>query len=257
MAGQLLGSNLIQTVSNGLKTLNTLVNKLPAGAQPVVPTAASVSVKNASGEVVDTDMRVRIVIPPSYVTDITGRLLNSNFDGQIIFPYTPFISTGFKANYSHVTPVHSNYAQYFFTNSEVSPININAKMTVQNESDAATYISIIHCLRALTKMKYGGSTGDSDSGAPPPVCRLYGHGAMMFDNIPVVIASFSTEYADNVDYYTYNKRGIFPQGVDATQLPTLSTLSLSLYPVYSRAEQQKFSVSGYLKDQTFRKSGYL
>lgn len=235
----------------------------PSGAMPKTPTAASVNFKSITGEEQPKDMRVKIRVPRNYLTQLTSGLTEKSkvleqFSG-IIFPYTPQIGFEHKAEYSAQQPLHSNYTQYFYQRSSVSAITITGKFTVSNEDDAIVYIATIHLLRALTKMRYGGTTGDADSGSPPPVCRLDAYGTFQLDNVPVVISSFKTDLPDNVDYYTVGKKTstIGNRLYEKTSVPVISTISLNLLPVYSRDEMQKFNVTQWLNEKYVRKAGYL
>jgi len=229
---------------------------VPAGAQRTVSGAPSIIFTDIKGNKGNKDLRVKIRVPPKYLSGLASPLIN--FQG-ILFPFTPVISYEVKADYASSTPVHSNFAQYFYKNSSVSPITIQGKFSVENSKDAEIYIATMHLLRALTRMRYGGATsGDADSGAPPPVCRLDGHGEMMLTNIPVVITSYRVDFQDSVDYFTYKgKQGTGNQDYGPTSVPTVSTIGVMCNPVYSRNEMQKFSVTGYLNNSSFRKQGYI
>ena len=145
--------------------------------------------------------------------------------------------------------MHSNFALNFYQRSYTTNISISGKFTVQNEYDAAVYLSTVHMLRALTKMRSG---GEDASGSPPPVCRLDAYGDFMLKNVPVVISSFKIDLPDNIDYFTAQD---FP--FEDTSVPTISTISLTLIPMYSRAEMQKFTVTDWLTKAQTRKDGYL
>jgi hypothetical protein len=229
---------------------------VPAGAQRAVSGAPSIIFTDIKGNKGNKDLRVKIRVPPKYLSGLASPLIN--FQG-ILFPYTPIISYEVKADYASTTPMHSNFAQYFYKNSSVSPITIQGKFSVENSRDAEIYIATMHLLRTLTRMRYGGATsGDADSGAPPPVCRLDGHGEMMLINTPVVIASYRVDFQDSIDYFTYKgKTGTGNQDYGPTSVPTVSTISVICNPVYSRNEMQKFSVTGYLNNSSFRKQGYI
>lgn len=234
-------------------------NQLPSGAMPPLPRAGVVNIKDSKGNIKKEDLRVKIRVP---VLDYLGwettngpgeELLNL---GGIIFPYTPSISYEHKADYSSVNPLHSNFTQYFYKNSSITPITISGKFTVQNEQDAGIYLATVHLLRALTKMRSGGiQTGDPDSGSPPPVCRLDAYGDFMLKNIPVVISTFKLELPEGIDYFVLGKKnsGIYK----LASVPTSSTISVTCNPVYSRNEMQKFSVTGWLRNADLRKAGYL
>jgi hypothetical protein len=249
---------------------------VPLGAQPIPPKAGQVRI---NGEAGNNDMRVKIRVPSQYfVADVgpdgyagSGSVTNQITAsangtlqrlGGIIFPYTPSITMDFKAEYGSVNPQHSNFALYFYKNSSVTPISISGKFTVQNEEDASVYLATVHLLRALTKMSTISSiTGYSDlsAGSPPPVCRLDAYGDFMLANVPVVISSFRMELPDSVDYFTIGKdsRSIYALPYGQASVPTVSTISVTCIPMYSRAEMQKFSVSGWTKGTTLRKSGLL
>jgi hypothetical protein len=220
----------------------------------------STNFKTMSGEQINQDMRVKIRVPEDYLTTLTSGPNSelSKLQG-IIFPYTPAISMEHSAEYAAQNPLHSNYTIYFYQRSKVSPINISGKFTVQNETDAGVYIATVHLLRALTKMRSGGSTGDLDSGAPPPICRLDAYGTMMLRNVPIAITSFKIELPDNVDYYTLGKtNGTVSNTInDRTAVPVVSTISISCIPMYSRSEMQQFNVTAWLGDKNVRKAGYL
>lgn len=254
----------------GQSALNKLrgVAGVPSGANPVVSQSAAVNISTNGTVLTQKDTRVKIKVPTSYLTSLTwGIQVSDNLQslifvlenqGGIIFPYTPTIAQDYSADYAAANPTHSNYTQYFYKNSKVGPINITGKFTVQNEADANVYLATIHLLRSLTKMRSGGPTGDPDSGAPPPVCRLQAYGDYMFDNTPIAINSFRIELPDSVDYFTVGKPGFGSGAVySQTSVPVVSTIALTCIPVYSRAEMQKFSVSGWLSNGKLRTGGYL
>lgn len=228
------------------------------GAVPLPPRKPEINVVDVNGAKQGKDLRVRIMVPPIYLTDKTTGLNNelgvSKLHG-IIFPYTPTIGLEWKADYSPQSPLHSNFAINFYQKSSVSNISISGKFTVENDKDAAVYLATVHLLKSLTKMRSGGSqTGDFDSGAPPPVCRLFGHGDWMFHNIPVAITSFRLDLPDSVDYYTMPENDLY----EATSVPTVSTIAVTLIPMFSRDEMQQFNVTDFVSNATgFVQKGYL
>jgi hypothetical protein len=233
----------VQGLVRGAKAL---VDKIKGIGRP----KTKVNVTGLSGKPLGQDMRVRIKIPSEYFpvqTSEFGDFSISNIGG-IIFPYTPQISYDNKADYAAVTPTHSNYTQYFYKNSSVTDINIMGKFTVQNEADANILLSTIHILKALTKMRAG---GEPNSGAPPPVCRLYAYGQQMLDETPIVIKSFRMELPDSVDYFTVNKIS----GYQISSVPTSCTITVVCAVAYSRNEIQKFTVQNWINNG--RTGGYL
>ena len=115
----------------------------------------------------------------------------------VIFPYTPKIDMGYKANYTPYDLTHSNYRGYFYQNSSVSDINISGHFTAQNTNQANYLLAVIHFFRSATKMFYG---QDAQRGSPPPLVFLSGLGQYQFNKHPCVITEFTYNLPDDVDY---------------------------------------------------------
>ena len=207
-----------------------------------------------NGQSLGQDNRVRIQVPTEYLNKTTSGSSKNELAtiGGVLFPYTPTISYERKAGYSSQTPLHSNFTQYFYQHSSVSPISISGKFTVQNDTDGNIYLATVQLLSALTKMRTG---DDAKAGSPPPVCRLNAYGLFGLFNVPVVIEAFKLELPDTVDYFTINKAASSIFG--KTTVPTVSTITLQCNPVYSRDEMQKFSVPEWLSSGASRFKGYL
>jgi hypothetical protein len=239
---------------------------VPFGAELPYIGMPTVLFRDASGSKLGNDLRVKVRVPSKYLVPTTSGLKNELANlGGIIFPYTPTINYEVKADYSTANPMHSNFAINFYQRSSIGAISISGKFSVENENDAGVYIATMHLLKSLTRMRSGGvSTAgagrgssaytDSDSGAPPPVCRLDAHGEMMLNNVPVVITSYRVELPDSVDYFTLPATSVY----GATSVPTMSTIAITCLPMYSRNEMQRFSVTGYLNDNNwYKKQGFI
>ena len=121
---------------------------------------------------------------------------------------------------------------------------------MQNEEEAGLYIAVVHLLRVLTKMQFG---NDPNAGSPPPICRLLAFGDYMLNNVPVAVTSFKADYPDNVDYF---RTGDTVKDFGYTSVPVLSTINLTLIPMYSRAEMLRGTVTGWINGNQ-RVRGYL
>jgi hypothetical protein len=117
--------------------------------------------------------------------------------GGVVFPYTPAITTTYAANYSSQDLTHSNYRGYFYQNSYVDEINIQATFTAQDTFEANYLLAVIHFFRSATKMFYG---QDANRGMPPPLVFLQGLGEYQFNLHPCVIRSFNYNLPNDVDY---------------------------------------------------------
>jgi len=116
----------------------------------------------------------------------------------VIFPYTPTITTSYNANYNTYDLTHSNYRGYFYQNSYVGEVNIQATFTAQDTKEAEYLLAVIHFFRSVTKMFYGQQ--DAFRGAPPPLVFLQGLGEFQFNLHPCVVQSFNYSLPADVDY---------------------------------------------------------
>jgi hypothetical protein len=232
----------------GIAVTAALQQKLRKGAERGKTPETQVNFYKVDGTSMLEDHRVKIQLPESSdISEYMDLILTTKSSiktmKSIIFPYTPSISFEHKATYSAQNPTHSNFTQNFYQHSSISPITISGKFTVQNDNDGAELVSIMHLLRALTKMKTG---KDADAGSPPPVCRLKAYGRYVLGNIPVVITSFKHEMPEGVDYYTIGKQPNRVNHFDYNTVPVMSTITITCTPVYSRNEMQKFNVADFL-----------
>lgn len=227
---------------------------LAANAEPVNPAPTKTRFKDSNGYDEGSDQRVKIRVPPKYLTRFTQGASGSplNKVGGILFPYTPSVSYGVNSTYTAQSPTHSNFTQNFYKNSAIDNISINGKFTVQTAEDADILLCTIHLLKSLTRMRAGGAGfGDTDSGAPPPVCRLDAFGDMLLKNVPVVISTFKFDFPDSINYFRYKSKDLGMNSV-----PTVSTISITCIPMYSRREIQEFNMTGYVSGK-FQGVGYI
>ena len=178
----------------------------------------------SSGKVVPLppakDWRVRMSIAPTLsalynVASGDDILLPLKATGGVVFPYTPTIQTGYKANYEVSELVHTNYKNYFYKNSSVDDLTITAEFTAQDQKEAQYLLAVMHFFRTVTKMFYG-QDKSPNAGTPPPLVFLSGFGAYQYDNHPVLISSFSYTLPNDVDYIrTTSNGGYSSTGISA------------------------------------------
>jgi len=159
------------------------------------------TITNQNRQLNNLDWRVRLSLAANsnYLynvqnADILNPLKPSN---GVIFPYTPTISTSYKANYSPYDLTHSNYRGYFYQNSYTDNVTISATFTAQTTQEADYLLAVIHFFRSVTKMFYGQSP---NLGSPPPRCFLTGLGEYQFNNHPVLVTAFNYNLPADVDY---------------------------------------------------------
>jgi hypothetical protein len=170
----------------------------------------------------------------------------------VVFPYTPQIQVSHAATYSPQKLTHNNYVQYYYDHSEVQEISISADFTVQNVNEGQYLMAAIYFFRAATKMFFG---ADPQAGNPPPIVYLNGYGQYYFPNVSCVVTKFTHTMPSDCDYMdipepsatntNYNPQ-FLNYRLNSTRLPTTSTITLGLQPVYSRlAQSASFSLTDF------------
>lgn len=262
-AVRLAGSGLASGAANALQDIAGRVFNFDFKAANGTPLAPEV------------DWRVRISMQPA-----AASLFYSNPNNPImyplvatnglIFPYTPAITMTHTARYGTSQLTHSNYASYFYEGSEVQSITIAGEFTVQNIAEGQYLMAAIQYMRACTKMFFGGSVL---AGTPPPMVFLDGYGPAYLPHVPCVVTNFTHTMPADVDYVdipvgislenTAGNQIIASNFAARTRLPTMSTLSITLQPVYSRNNianrftLERFNAGGLIEGSTSPRGGFI
>ena len=108
-------------------------------------------------------------------------------------------------------------------------------------------------------MFFGAGNG---AGNPPPIVYLNGYGQYYLPNVPCVVTNFSHTMPDAVDYMDIPEPGlnynpyVTNPVLNSTRLPTTSTISLTLQPVYSRlAQSQGFNLNDFARGALINSPG--
>ena len=195
----------------------------------------------------------------------------------VVFPYTPTIKITQTARYSQQQLTHANYIMHNYEGSEVGPIEISGEFTVQNQVEGQYLMAVIQFFRTITKMFTG---NDLFAGSPPPMVFLDGYGPAYLPHVPCVVSSFSHTMPNEVDYIQVSLNGVAgnqllrtTQSLDVAgggasygstvRLPTFSTVSVTLLPMYSRKNiannftLDKFSKGALIEDGTSSIGGFI
>lgn len=235
----------VYTENANLFMSNIRSRNLPTGAEPQ---NYNRTFANFADDDQTNDWRVRISMPDLAAyndSPILAPLRATNY--SFIFPIVPTILMQSQANYSELNPVHNNYAFPQYESSRVNDIQVSGQIPVQTREDGQYWIAATHFLRSLTKMAYGNT---SNKGAPPPVVKLNGYGSYVFNNIPCVLTDFSVDLPNNVDYIevpygsTSNTGQVYN---NTSHVPTLSTITAVLKPIYSRNKVANFSLDDFVR----------
>jgi len=214
---------------------------LPKGGELFQTSGEGIEVLPQTG----TDWRVRIACDWSLFPGNPQFELLQKSKGAV-FPILPDITFSTKANYTQIDPIHNNYPFQAYKNSQIDEIMISGTFIVEDETQAAYWIAMTTFFKTMTKMFFGQG---ANVGAPPPVCRLTGYGASVFDNVPVVVKSFSVDLSSDVQYKRCNAFGT------NTWVPIESSVNVTVQPVYNRRNLRQFSLTDYAKGNLKTPSG--
>lgn len=214
---------------NNILSLGRALN-LPSGAELFKSTAAVQIIPSIEG-----DWRVRVSCDFDTLFG-KGTFSRLSRTAGMIFPFTPNLTISSKANYTVTDPVHSNFPFQSYKNSQIDDITISGDFPAETPEDGAYWLEATMFLRTATKMFYGQG---SFAGNPPVVCRLTGYGPRVFNNVPVVIKSFQVDLKDDVNYIN-----VFRNNQD-NWVPVLSTISITVTPVYNRERLRRFSLQNF------------
>lgn len=217
---------------NNLLSL-TRGKSLPSGGELFKTTGSAALVTPVNSN----DWRVRLRIPFDQIFPEAKTMFKPLADTNgLIWPYLPNIKIATKANYKTENPIHNNFPYQFYQNSQVEDITIDGEFSVQNQVDGLYWIAATMFLRTATKMFYGQG---NFAGNPPVICTLSGYGTQVFNNVPVVIKNFSVDLKDDVNYIQVNVNGA------PTWVPAMSTISVTLSPMYNRQSMRQFSLQRF------------
>lgn len=254
--GKLTGGNLAggvqslaSTISGAAGALSNVLGifkgaSVPAGGELFVKQGTAIRLAPGAAN----DWRVRITCDWTQFNSALFKPLENT--GGVVWPYLPNISVTSKANYTSSENVHSIYPFQSYKNSLIEDINISGEFTCENELEAAYWIAATTFFKTATKMFFG--TGNN-AGSPPIVCNLTGYGSSVFDKVPVVIKSFTVDLKDDVNYIRCNT---FRTN---TWVPVVSTISVTVSPIYNRARLRQFSLTDYANGKMAGKDsvGYI
>ena len=245
--GNLAGglADLAGAISKSAGVLNNILSlkrgaNLPAGAELFEQQGQAIKLNPGSRD----DWRVRISCDWSiFNSPLFNRLEET---GGVVWPYIPQVTLGTKANYSTAESTHNNYPFYAYKNSMVDDITISGDFSAENTLDAAYWIAATTFFRTATKMFFGQG---ENAGNPPIICQLNGYGGSMFNNIPVIVKSFSVDLADDVNYIKCDVWGT------NTWVPIMSNITVQVAPIYNRRNLRQFSLEKFGRGQMVAPSG--
>ena len=244
LAGGLM--DLAGAISKGAGVLNNILSlkrgaNLPAGGELFEQRGQAIKLNPGARD----DWRVRISCDWSiFNSPLFNRLQET---GGVVWPYIPQVTLSTKATYNEsAKTVHSNYPFYAYQSSQVDDITISGEFSAENTLDAAYWIAATTFFRTATKMFFGQG---ENAGNPPIICQLNGYGGSMFNNVPVIVKSFSVDLADDVNYIKCDVWGT------NTWVPIMSNITVQVAPIYNRRNLRQFSLEKFGRGQMVAPSG--
>lgn len=250
LAGGNLASGLMGiagSISSAAGMLNNILSlrrgaNLPSGGELFMKQGTAIQLSPGA----KNDWRVRLTCQWNIFNSPLFKLLENT--GGVVWPYNPNITVSTKADYTAIPTVHSNYQSYGYKNSVVEDITISGDFTCETETDAAYWIAATTFFKTSTKMFFGEG---ALAGNPPIICNLTGYGSSIFDKVPVVVKSFQVDLKDDVNYIRCNTFGT------NTWVPVMSTITVTVIPVYNRRKLRKFSLEDYSRGKPADSIGYI
>jgi len=245
-------NSLFQSAAGQIDDLLSLKRgkNVPKGAELFNPAGAGIKLEAADSN----DWRVRLNADWTIFSEsqLFNRLRST---GGVVWPYLPTVSISTSANYTQIDPVHNNYPFQSYKSSQVNEISISGEFTCETAADAEYWMAATLFLKTATKMFFGQG---ENAGNPPIVCILSGYGANIFDNVPVVVKSFSVDLPPDVNYINYNGQADFAKLVGTnTWIPIMSTISVTLMPIYNRERLRQFSLQEYARGDVTSGPGFI
>jgi hypothetical protein len=240
-------ASLATSISSAAGMVNNLLSlargkNLPSGAELFSKDGSFVKLEPGSAN----DWRVKLNANFGLFGSAFSRLSKT---GGFVWPYLPNITVSSKANYAQIDTVHSNQPFQAYKSSQIDDIQISGEFSVENELDAEYWIQGTTFLKTATRMFFG--TGPN-VGNPPIVCNLTGYGARVFAGVPVIVKSFSVDFKDDVAYIKHSLNGAPP-----TWVPAMSTISVTVSPIYNRTRLRQFNLTEYANGNIVAGQGFI
>jgi hypothetical protein len=181
--------------------------------------------------------RVRLRPKPAATSQIYGSsgLMNPlQTTNGLVWPYQPVITYQQDVDYTASSMVHSNQEIMSYNRTKAVTLSVDGSFTVQNQTEGLYAIACIHFLRTVSKMYFGQS---QNAGTPPPVLFFDAYGQYMFNQLPVIVTTFTIGLPGDVDYVPVDMSGLQVANIVNNAIPP------ALQTIYSNVQQVQSLVS--------------
>ena len=204
--------------------------------------------------------RVRLRPKPAAALEIygsNGLLQPLRATNGMVWPFQPTITYEQNVDYQAMDLVHVNQEIYAYTKTNALKMSVTGPFSVQNQQEGIYALAAIHFLRTVTKMYFG--TGN-DLGTPPPVLLFDAYGQYMFNQLPVIVTSFTVQLPNEVDYVPVDLNNIqtYSAAQSLTNLPGYSKLQTTpQIASFDQARNAAYMASRIFKQSLQGSSGYV
>lgn len=178
----------------------------------------------------------------------TGNLLAplALTDGMV-WPYTPTINLSQAAEYTTYDPIHTNNEYYAYARTRAPQIGVAGQFSVQNTDEARYALAAIHFLRTVVKMSFGEES--RNPGTPPPILLFSAYGDYMFNDIPVIVQTYTVDFDQTVNYVRVPNTN--------TWLPTVFNVAVTLVPQYTPSKSRTFNIDQFRTGSLMKRKGWI
>lgn len=150
----------------------------------------------------------------------------------LTFPYSPTIQLQQEVQWGAIDLVHTNYQPNAFAKRSNPQITLTAPFTCHTTAATTYALGALTMMKVISSMRFG--TQDPYRGVVPPILLFSAYGAQVFQDVPVILKSYSMDFPNDVDYVS--------AGGDS-MLPTNFTLNITLeYQVNIKKVRDEYSI---------------
>lgn len=203
----------------GEPAVNTTVTETRYDVGP--PTLDGTNLNDAGGR------RVRLRPKPDAAAQIYGQNLMAKQLTRtkgMVWPYQPTINYSQEVDYTTMELIHTNQEILSYARTKAPKFTVEGTFTVQSQEEGLYASACLLFLKTVTKMYFGDGLSYPNyptglEGTPPPILIFDAYGQYMFNNLPVVVTSWTASLPNDVDYMPIDL-------VDYDQFATSSVSSL-------------------------------
>jgi hypothetical protein len=166
----------------------------------------------------------------------------------LVWPSTPSVFVAASANYGAHSGQGMQYPVRNYEDSTPPDITVTGDFSANDIYEARYLLGVLTFFKIATKGDFGDqAVAKETAGAPPPVLLFEYLGDHAFNKVPVVVASYSLSYPNDIDYVPVEVQGT------TTYVPTLLNIVVTLQPQYTPSKvRRQFDVQSVANGVAYR-----